>query len=110
MIISKHVQAAPATAFALAEIEGPGVPHDTAAVLLATAALADRALYSGSGYTDHTAQEVATVLDADTEDVLETLTALTLAGLLEPRDRDDETPSFRFPEIAFNRANGGEDA
>ena len=104
--MTQHIHAAPAAAYALASIAETPI-HDTAAPLLALATLADRDLYGGNGYTNHTAAEVAAILpDMDPGDVLDALAALVAAGILDGRDRDDETPAFRIPQIAYDRSNG----
>ena len=99
---STHAQGAPATAYALAALAATPV-YDTAAELLALAALADRDWYGPDGYSGHTAEEVALLLDRDGDgDVTDALAALTAARVLDRR----EDGRFRIPQAAYDRANG----
>lgn len=111
MNATTHVQAAPATAYALSilrnlrHFEDPAEDAEPLSlVLLAVAADADRALYSGDGYNGRTAEEVAELLDltaGTTAALLDQIIALHLGYLdLNPGGR------YRIPQVAYDRSNG----
>jgi hypothetical protein len=103
-IISKHTQAAPATAYALSVLRTDEriTEPETRTLLLTVAALADEALYSGDGYNGHYDHEVAELLALDDKtDALAELVYLRHLGVLT-----NSFDRFRIPQVAYDRANG----
>lgn len=100
--------AAPAAAYALralTETANHAGPPARAA-LLALAVLADRALYSDSGYSDHLTADAAQITGLTPDAAAAAVTELLQLGLLSDCGGEGQTRAVRIPQAAFDWANG----
>lgn len=102
---AEFVRRAPATSYALrAFAERPAMPQPTRLVLLTTAVLADRDLYSGDGYRQADVREIAEMTGKPVHLVNLAMKVLLRLRLLEPTT-GPLGEFYRIPQSAFDYSN-----